>query len=53
MKGYDIPFAADDEIIECGLDDADYADPAEWPTWAVGMGEKYHCLAHQRCHMLR
>jgi hypothetical protein len=28
-----IPFSAGDEIIEAALDDADYADPAEWPAW--------------------
>src|SRR3954449_2212093 len=31
--GYAIPFAAADEVIECGFDDPDYGDPADWPTW--------------------
>ena len=32
-QGYAIPWVADDEVIECGFDDPDYGDPAEWPDW--------------------
>src|SRR4051794_23806580 len=33
IDGTCIPFAEDDAWIECGLDDPDYDDPAEWPEW--------------------
>jgi hypothetical protein len=32
-QGYAIPWVADDPITECGIGDADYGDPAEWPAW--------------------
>ena len=31
--GHAIPFAADDLVIEAGLDDADYGEPEGWPAW--------------------
>jgi hypothetical protein len=40
--GYLIPWAEDDEIIECGYDDPQYGDPGTWPDtcdadcWELG-----------------
>src|SRR4051812_23316145 len=28
-----IPFAADDELLECGLDDESWGEPESWPAW--------------------
>ena len=28
-----IPFAADDEFIECGFDDPAWGEPESWPAW--------------------
>jgi hypothetical protein len=30
---YAIPFASDDQVIECGCNDPCYGDPAQWPEW--------------------
>jgi hypothetical protein len=32
-EGYAIPFAGDDQIIESGVDDADYGPAESWPEW--------------------
>jgi hypothetical protein len=44
-QGFATPFATDDAVIEAGLDDPDYGDPAEWPAWTdqrVEVGPAYH-----------
>jgi hypothetical protein len=28
-----IPFAADDDVIECGADDPDFGEPVDWSDW--------------------
>ena len=33
VQGYAIPFAADDEVIECGPDDPGYGEPETWESW--------------------
>jgi hypothetical protein len=32
-EGFAIPFAEDDQVIECGADDPDFGDPVDWSDW--------------------
>jgi hypothetical protein len=32
-EGFAIPFTADDRVIECGCNDPDHGEPANWPEW--------------------
>src|SRR4051794_21025680 len=35
-EGYAVPWPADDECIECGLDDPSWGEPESWPAWTDG-----------------
>jgi hypothetical protein len=35
IEGFVIPFAGDDQFIECGVDDPDFGPAESWPAWTV------------------